>query len=168
MESQLEAMIGELGREGAKLRTVLERLPAGQLEWRPHPKSMTLGQLALHVATLPAAISHMASLDGFDAAHANFESAQPASKDEVLAALDGSLSSAAAYLKSITPEAGSAAWKLTLNGAEIFAMPRVMLLRDFLMNHWHHHRGQLTVYLRLLDVPVPVLYGRSADENPFA
>lgn len=167
MESQLEAMIGELGREGAKARTLLERIPPDKLHWRPHAKSMTLGQLALHVATLPATISQMASLDGFDAANANFEPAQPVSKDEVLLAFESSLSGAAAYLQSVTPEAGDTAWKLTLHGAEMFSMPRVMLLRDFGMNHWHHHRGQLTVYLRLLDVPVPVLYGRSADENPF-
>ena len=167
MESQLEAMIGELKREGDTARRILERVPEGELSWRPHAKSMTLGQLALHVATIPANLSQMAALDSFDAANANFDSPQPGSKAEILAGLDAALDSASAYLSSLTNDAGDATWRLTLHGTEVFAVPRIVLLRSFLMNHWHHHRGQLTVYLRLLDVPVPVIYGRSADENPF-
>ncbi|MEO8129700.1 MAG: DinB family protein, partial [Bryobacteraceae bacterium] len=72
------------------------------------------------------------------------------------------------YLSGVSNEAAMSSWRLTANGKEIFAIPRVAMLRSIMLNHWYHHRGQLSVYLRLLDVPVPVIYGRSADENPFA
>jgi uncharacterized damage-inducible protein DinB len=128
---------------------------------------MTLGQLALHVATIPAGLSQLAALDSFDAATANFDSPQPATAPEILAALDGAVASAAAFLGSLTIAAADSPWQLTLRGAEVFAMPRSVMLRSFLFNHWYHHRDQLSVYLRLLDIPVPVTYGRTADENPF-
>ncbi len=109
----------------------------------------------------------MAQLDEFDASAANFEPAAPSSREEILAAFDKSVSEAADYLNALTPEAAGAAWRLTLRGNEVFTLPRIGLLRSLLLNHWYHHRGQLSVYLRLLDVPLPVIYGRSADENPF-
>lgn len=168
MESIIEAMAAELQREQDTTRRVLERVPEDKLTWRPHQKSMSLGQLALHVATIPANLSQLAALDAFDAANANFEAAQPASKGEILAAMDAAVASAAEYLRLLTATSAGAPWRLTLHGSEVFAMPRAVMLRNLLFNHWYHHRGQLSVYLRLLDVPVPVIYGRSADENPFA
>ena len=129
---------------------------------------MTLGQLAFHVATIPAGLSQLAALDAFDAANANFEPPQPNSKTEVLAALDGGTENAASFLRTINITSADEPWRLALRGREIFAMPRATMLRSLLFNHWYHHRGQLSVYLRLLDLPVPVIYGRSADENPFA
>jgi len=126
------------------------------------------GQLALHVARVPFELTHLAQLNEFDASSANFEPAVPNSTNEILAALDESVSTAANYLDALTPEAAGANWRLTLRGSEVFTIPRGGLLRSLLFNHWYHHRGQLSVYLRLLDVPVPVIYGRSADENPFA
>lgn len=167
MNTIIEAMTAELQREQDATKRILERVPEDKLTWRPHAKSMTLGQLALHVATIPANLSHMAALDSFDAANANFESPQPASKAEILAALDGAITSGTEYLRSLTPTSAAAPWRLTMHGNDVFAMPRAIMLRGFLFNHWYHHRGQLSVYLRLLDVPVPVIYGRSADENPF-
>ena len=83
-------------------------------------------------------------------------------------AFQTSLSAASEYLGALAPEAAGAPWRLTLRGAEVFSMPRAVMLRSLLLNHWYHHRGQLSVYLRLLDVPVPAIYGRSADENPLA
>lgn len=160
-------MNAELHREQAATRRILECVPEDQLTWRPHAKSMTLGQLALHVASIPAALSHMASLESFDAANANFDSPQPATRSEILAALDQSLAHATGYLSALPAASGDAMWRLTLHGNEVFAMPRTDMLRGFLFNHWYHHRGQLSVYLRLLDIPVPAIYGRSADENPF-
>ena len=167
MRNNLESMIGELQRECETTKRVLERVPEDKLAWRPHPKSMTLGQLALHVATIPGSLCQLAALDTFDAANANFEPAQPPAKSELQAALDVGVASATAYLSALGTEAADAPWRLTLRGAGVFAMPRILMLRNLMLNHWYHHRGQLSVYLRLLDVPVPVIYGRSADENPF-
>jgi uncharacterized damage-inducible protein DinB len=163
-----EAMLNELRQEAEITERLLDRVPEGKLEWRPHPKSMSLGQLALHVATIPGDLSRLAQLDQFDAANANFEPAMPDSKEMLINALRKSLSEASQYLAALSPEAAVAPWRLTLRGAEVFLMPRAVMLRSLLLNHWYHHRGQLSVYLRLLDVPVPVIYGRSADENPFA
>lgn len=168
MNSMIEAMISELSQEKATTKKVLERVPEGQLSWRPHPKSMTLGQLALHVASIPGDLAGLAQLEEFDASMANFEPAVPESNAQILAALDASVARATSYLQTLTAETAGASWRLTLRGKELFTMPRIGLLRSLLLNHWYHHRGQLSVYLRLLDVPVPVIYGRSADENPFA
>jgi uncharacterized damage-inducible protein DinB len=147
---------------------VLERVPADKLAWRPHPKSMTLGQLAIHIANIPGAICGLAALDEFDASKVDFTPPQPATRDEILAALETSVQKAEAYLSGLSPELAMKSWRMMFGGRELMAMPRVALLRSVMLNHWYHHRGQLSVYLRMLDVPVPVIYGRSADENPFA
>lgn len=160
-------MLDELRQEAAITKRLLERIPEDQLLWRPHPRSMTLGQLALHVARIPGDISGMAALHEFDTAAANFEPPQPASKADLLRAFEASVAGAAEYLDGLTPEDAAANWKLTHRGTEVFTVPRAAMLRSLLLNHWYHHRGALSVYLRLLDVPLPVIYGRSADENPF-
>ena len=162
-----EAMSNELREEAETTRRLLDRVPENELAWRPHPKSMSLGQLALHVATIPGDLTRLAQLEQFDAANANFEPAMPESKATVMRALDKGLSEASEYLASLSPNAAGAPWRLTLRGAEVFSMPRAVMLRSLLLNHWYHHRGQLSVNVRLLDVPIPVIYGRSADENPF-
>ena len=92
----------------------------------------------------------------------------PESKGMLIHALRKSPSEVSEYLAALSPDAAVAPWRLTLRGAEVFTMPRAVMLRSLLLNHWYHHRGQLSVYLRLLDVPIPVIYGRSADENPLA
>lgn len=163
-----ESMVAELRQEAMTTKRLLERVPEERLTWRPHAKSMTLGQLALHVARIPGDLSGLAQLDEFDASLANFEPASPASRAEILDAFDASVSTAMEYLGGLTAEASMANWRLTLRGKELFTTPRTGMIRSFLLNHWYHHRGQLTVYLRLLDIAVPVVYGRSADENPFA
>jgi uncharacterized damage-inducible protein DinB len=164
----VEAMLNELRQEAETTKRLLDRVPADKLEWRPHPKSMSLGQLALHVASIPGDLTRLAQVDRFDAANANFEPAMPESKAIFMSALDNGLSEATQYLAALSPDAAGATWRLTLRGSEVFSIPRAVMLRSLLLNHWYHHRGQLSVYLRLLDVPVPVIYGRSADENPFA
>ena len=163
-----EAMSNELRQEADTTRRLLDRVPGDKLAWRPHPKSMSLGQLALHVASIPGDLSRLAQLDQFDAANANFEPAMPESKEAVVNAFRKSLSEASEYLAALSPNAAVAPWRLTLRGAEVFSMPRTVMLRSLLLNHWYHHRGQLSVYLRLLDAPAPVIYGRRADENPLA
>lgn len=162
------ALIAELEAETPATRRVLERVPAEHLGWRPHPRSMSLGQLAHHVATIPGNIAGLAAQDGFDAAQARFEPEQAASCEALLAAHAASLAQARELLAGLDEERASETWRLTHGEREVFAMPRLAVLRTLAFNHLYHHRGQLTVYLRLLDVPVPVVYGRSADENPFA
>ena len=168
MTTPMHAMREELLQEAQATRRLLERVPPEKLAWRPHERSMTLGQLALHVATIPRDLTQLAQADEFDAAKANFNPPAPESAAELVAALDRSLDLAADYLAALDSAQAMTPWRLTLHGQEVFSMPRLALLRSFLLNHWYHHRGQLTVYLRLLDVPLPVIYGRTADENPFA
>ncbi len=164
----MEALLNELRQEAEATGRLLERVPEDRLAWKPHLKSMTLGQLALHVATIPGDLCRLAHLEEFDASNANFEPPSPESKLAIEAAMKKSLDDAAEYLGALGADKAGATWRLTLRGTEVFAMTRAALLRSLMLNHWYHHRGQLTVYLRLLDVPLPVVYGRSADENPFA
>jgi uncharacterized damage-inducible protein DinB len=163
-----QALANELEREAASTRRLLERIPADRLDWQPHPKSMTLGQLALHLAGIPGNISRMARLDGFDVSTANFAPATPPSAEVLLSTLESSLADAKSFLGELDEEAAVAPWRLTAGEREVFTIPRAEVVRTLMLNHWYHHRGQLAVYLRLLDVPVPAVYGRSADENPFA
>jgi len=167
MIKMLEPMMGEIEQEAATTKRVLERVPGDKLAWKPHPKSMTLGQLAMHVATIPGGICRLAQADEFELNPANLDQAPPKSADEILPALDASVQTAREYLGSLSEAGVMATWRLKANGKELMAMPRAALLRSIMLNHWYHHRGQLSVYLRMLDVPVPVIYGRSADENPF-
>ena len=163
----LQVTQGEIGQEAATTRRVLERVPEDKFAWKPHPKSMSLGQLAMHVATIPEGITRIAQTDEFEVNPANFTPQQPKSRDEILAALDSGVRTAQGYLAGLTESSAAATWRAKSQGRELMAMPRIAMLRALLLNHWYHHRGQLSVYLRLLDVPIPSIYGPSADENPF-
>jgi uncharacterized damage-inducible protein DinB len=147
---------------------VLERIPDDRLAWKPHHKSMSLAQLAQHVATIPGGIAQMSQLDGFDVSTRSFDAPAGESRAAILSTLDASLATAAGVLSRLDEASASAPWRLRFGDREIFTVPRLEMLRTMLFNHWYHHRGELVVYLRLLDIPVPVVYGRSADENPFA
>ena len=164
----LDSLINELRQEAVTTKRVLERLPEEKLSWKPHETSMSLGQLSLHVASIPGNVTRLAQLDAFDASDANFIPPQPESVEQILSAFDESLNSAESYLSGLDDKAATDTWRLTSKGEEVFSMPRISMLRTIMLNHWYRHRGQLAVYLRLLEVPVPVIYGRSADENPFA
>jgi uncharacterized damage-inducible protein DinB len=163
-----DSLLNELYQEAAVTRRILERVPEDKLEWRPHPKSMSLGQLAMHVASIPGNLSRLVQADEFDASQANFTPPTPGSAEEILTAHDASLRAAQDYLGGLDEQTARESWRLTFKGKEVFTAPRGGVIRSLMMNHWYHHRGQLSVYLRLLDGPVPVIYGRSADENPFA
>lgn len=167
MIKMLEPMNGEIEQEAATTRRVLERVPADKLTWKPHARSMTLGQLAMHVATIPGAICGIAQSDEFEVNPANFIPPVPKNSEEILAALDSSVRTAQEYLGEVTESSAIGMWRAKVNGKEVMAMPRATLLRSIMLNHWYHHRGQLSVYLRLLEIPVPTIYGPSADENPF-
>jgi uncharacterized damage-inducible protein DinB len=160
--------VEELTREAATTRRVLERVPKAHLTWRPHEKSMSLGQLALHVATLPRMLTEFVTADALDFGAAAGTPPTVSSQQELLTAFASSTEQARSYLATLNHERATATWRLVADGRELFAAPRLAVLRSFLFNHWYHHRGQLVVYLRLLNVPVPSVYGPTADENPFA
>jgi uncharacterized damage-inducible protein DinB len=163
-----QAMLGEVQQEAATTRRVLERVPENKLTWKPHKKSMTIGQLALHLAQVPGGIAKISQADEFDASQAPFGAKQPESLGEIFAAHDESIRAAEDCLKNLTEEKAKATWHLKMGAKEVLSMPRAGLIRSIMLNHWYHHRGQLSVYLRMLDVPLPSIYGPSADENPFA
>lgn len=158
----------ELAMEAATTRRVLERVPEPSLAWRPHAKSMSLGQLALHVATLPRQVSDFVARDTLDFSVADVAPPSADTHSALMTAFDGSIAHAQGYLESLSDTRAMEAWSLLNGQTTLFSAPRVGVIRSFLFNHWYHHRGQLVVYLRLLDVPVPSVYGPTADENPFA
>ena len=161
------AFVVELEQEAAATRKLLERLPAAKLSWRPHPKSMTLGQLAQHVATTPSIPKSLLGADTLDATTVDFTPAQPKSVADVRKAFEDSMVSARATLSTWTAKDMDAKWRLVAGEKELMAAPKGALVRTLVLNHMVHHRGQLTVYLRMLDVPLPSVYGPSADEQAF-
>lgn len=163
----VEALIAELEQEEEATRRMLERVPEEKLEWRPHPKSMSLGQLALHVAGTLGDLSEFLEIDGFDVDDADFQPAQPASRAEIDEKFRDAQTAARRRLESLDEDRAFSPWTLTRGGAEVMSMPKAWLARTLMFNHLYHHRGQLSVYLRLLDIPVPATYGRSADEDAF-
>ena len=132
----LEAMLNELRQKAATTRRVLERVPEEELSWKPHRKSMSLGQLAFHVANIPGNLAGLAELEEFDAAQANFDPATPSTLEEILPALDASLRGAEEYLSGVSEETAMKSWRLTLRGKEVFTIPKVGLLRSIMLNHW--------------------------------
>lgn len=162
----IDALLQELEHEALTTRRVLERVPDAQLTWRPHKKARTLGELALHVATVPGAVATIASQSRVQAP--DFIDPSPKSASELIPALDDSIAKAKSLLSGMDDATLNGMWRLMRGEREVFAIPRVALLRSIMLNHWYHHRGQLSVYLRELGVAVPSIYGPSADENPFA
>jgi uncharacterized damage-inducible protein DinB len=164
--SMTQAMLMEFDNEAKTTRRVLERVPGDKLTWKPHPKSMSLGELALHVAGAPGLIVGWCAQD--ETTFTGEPTPKPSSTSEILAAHDASVEK----VKTTLPEIGDAGmqgtWTAKAGGQTLATMPKAAMARSLLMNHWVHHRGQLSVYLRLLDVAVPSIYGPSADENPFA
>lgn len=166
----IAALLQEIDQEAATTRRVLERVPADKLTWKPHPKSMSLGTLALHVAMSPGYICHEWGLkDKVEMSGGGGMPPDPTTTAEILAAHDDGLAKARRALTEIGDAGLGQPWCAVAGGQTLFGpMPKAALVRTIVMNHTYHHRGQLSVYLRLLDVPVPSIYGPSADENPFA
>ncbi len=163
----IDGLLAELEQEAATTSRVLERIPQAHLSWRPHPKSMSLGQLALHVATVPGNVAELAAKDTIPNPP-NFTQPEAATAAELVPSLAASVSKAKQVLGGFDDARMGATWRLQRDGKDILAMPRVALVRSIMLNHWYHHRGQLLVYLRLLNQSVPSVYGPTADENPFA
>src|SRR5687767_7177747 len=155
--------VSELEQEAVATRKLLERLPAAKLTWRPHEKSMTLGQLAQHVAMVPSIAKNLLGVDTLDATTVDFAPPQPTSVADVRKTFEDSLAAARDTLGSWTAKDLQTTWRLTAGPKDLIKAPKGALVRTLVLNHFYHHRGQLTVYLRMLDVPLPSVYGPSAD-----
>ncbi len=166
--SVVDSMIQELDFEVDTTRRVLERVPRDNLEWQPHPKSFSIGKMAMHVATIPGMFARLLAEDYVDFAEWDFESTDPNPAVDLIALMEESVADAKEWLASVDDEQAFAIWRGAVEGNEVAAAPRIAVIRTMIFNHLYHHRGQLCVYLRLLDIPVPAIYGPSADENPFA
>jgi uncharacterized damage-inducible protein DinB len=160
-----DGILPEFDHEMGTTRRLLERLPETDLAWKPHDKSFTLGQLAGHIANLPNWALTTFDGDAFDLAGMGPRPLPPASVAEVLRTFDANVKTARAKIDEQTDPAFLAKWTLKNNGEEMFTMPKVAVLRSFVMNHLIHHRGQLSVYLRMRNVPLPSIYGPTADEG---
>jgi uncharacterized damage-inducible protein DinB len=161
-----DGLIQELEQEAQTTRRVLERVPQAHLAWKPHDKSMSLGQLALHIATVPGNVAQMIAQPSMQMP--KFSQPPATQTSELLPALENSIRQARSAVGAMDDAAITATWRVMDGDREVMAMPRIAALRMIMLNHWYHHRGQLSVYLRQLNVPVPSIYGPSADENPFA
>ena len=163
-----ELLIAELEREAVGTRKALERVPEGRDDWKPHEKSMPLGYLASLIATMPGWAAAIVTQDELDlSAPGEFQTPSSQTNRELLEAFDNAVAKAREALSSTTDEHLTTPWRLLVQGQVVAEQPRYVMIRDSAFNHLAHHRGQLTVYLRLNDVPVPSLYGPTADEKGF-
>jgi uncharacterized damage-inducible protein DinB len=156
----------EFEQEMKTTRRILERIPSDKFDWKPHEKSMALGGLAAHIGNVPNWAVFTIKQDELDPGSVKMPPVT--STKELLATFDANVSNGLAAFDELTDERIAGSWSLLVQGKPLFTMPRGIVLRKFVFSHLIHHRGQLSVYLRLLDVPVPSIYGPSADENPFA
>jgi uncharacterized damage-inducible protein DinB len=164
----IDPMIQELANEATTTQRLLERVPADKLAWKPHEKSMTLGQLAYHVATAAGDLSGFLEMSELDGSTVDFATREPETKEEILQAFTEGMEMARQRMEALDDARAMETWTLKFGNQVAMALPKIGLVRVLMLNHWYHHRGQLTVYLRMLDVPLPATYGVSADENPFA
>ena len=165
---ELDAMLKEFSAEAATTKKVLEQVPEDKLAWRPHQRSMSLGQLALHIANVPKAIANITKPDIFDISQSSFAAPEAQTLAEIHSAFEQTVRDVEQTLSDTNSATAQTNWHLMFGDKELQAIPRISVWRSLMLNHWYHHRGQLSVYLRLLDVPVPSIYGPSADDNPFA
>jgi uncharacterized damage-inducible protein DinB len=167
--SMTAALLQEYENEAKTTRRVLERVPQDKLAWKPHPKSMSLGYLAMHIAHAQGFCASWTLHDTFDFAAARGDApGEPSTVAEILAAHDKSVETVKQTLAKVGDGGLQQPWEAKMSGQTLMTMPKAAVVRNIVLNHIYHHRGQLSVYLRLLDVPVPSIYGPSADENPFA
>jgi len=164
-----EFLLAELDREVERSRSALEQVPEGKYDWKPHEKSMIFGYLANMVATIPTWIAMEITQDELDVAPADgstWEQKRMDTSDAFLEALDKAATDARSALEKTTEEHLLTSWRLLARGQVVLESPRHVMIQDTI-NHWAHHRGQMTVYLRLMGAKVPALYGPSADDNQF-
>ena len=163
-----DALVPEFDQEMANTRKVLERCPEDKFAWKPHAKSFSMGSLATHIANMTGWAVDTIAKDSFDVSPPGappYKEEPVATRKELLERFDKNAANARAAIAGATDDRFMASWSLLAGGQTIFTMPRIACIRSVVMNHIIHHRGQLTVYLRLNDVPVPAIYGPSADEQ---
>ena len=160
-----DSFIGELKHESALTKKILERVPLDMKDWRPHEKSTTLGRLATHIAETHRWISTILNADEFDFAAAPFKAHVAASQEELIDILTTHVNAALDSLLKATDEDFNKTWTIKRGGQVIMTPVKKVAIRGWGFSHTYHHRGQLSVYLRLLDIPVPGMYGPSADER---
>jgi len=161
-----DALLAEFDHEMATTRKLLERLPDDRLAWKPHVKSMSLGGLATHLTTLPLWAAAILNEPSFDLGVARPATEEKTSRAEILQAFDAATGDVRRWLDKSDAEY-QAPWMLKRSAQEVFTLPRIAAFRSFVLNHLIHHRGQMSVYLRLNDIPVPTIYGPTADEGQF-
>ncbi len=159
-----DALLPEFDHEMATARKVIERVPEDKFAYKPHDKSMSMGRLASHIAEMPNWATSGITLDALDLA-SGYKPFEAASNAELLAAFDKSVAGARAAIAGASDETFMKNWSLKNGDQTLMTMPKIAVVRTFVMNHVIHHRGQLSVYLRLNNVPVPSIYGPSADEG---
>ncbi len=159
-----DALLADYDHEMGTTRRLLERLPDDKLAWKPHDKSMSLGGLATHVSRIPQWAGTILNDPFFDLAEAPADGAEQTSRAAILASFDETRARTRAWMDKTDGEYNSL-WTLKRGGQQMFAVPRVAAFRSFVLHHIIHHRGQLSVYLRLNDVAIPAIYGPSADEG---
>jgi uncharacterized damage-inducible protein DinB len=162
----VDALLPEFDHEMTTTRKLLERVPDDKFAWKPHDKSMSLGQLANHVATIPSWGGVTLAQSEFDLA-ANPQAPPATSRADILSTFDGHVATTRAVLVGYADEAMAAPWALKHGASTLFSMPRAGVWRGFVMSHLIHHRAQLGVYLRMQDIALPATYGPSADEQVF-
>ena len=162
-----DSLLPEFDHEMGTTRRVLERVPAADLAWKPHDKSFSLGQLAAHIANIPRWVDATFDSTVFDLASIGDDARpkQPSEVAPILSAFDANVKKARAKVSEQLDAAFFTPWTLKDSGREVFTMPKIAVWRSFIMNHLIHHRGQLSVYLRLRNVPLPSIYGPTADEG---
>jgi len=163
----VDPILAEMDQEAETTRRLFAVIPEDKLSWRPHPKAMTLGELALHIATIPGSIAELGKNDIHEVNQIPTP-VEATSVEQIKAAFAESLEAGKAIVGATSDADAMAEWKLTKDGNTLMGMPRMAFWRAILLNHNYHHRGQLSTYLRELDVPLPSIYGPSADTNPFA
>lgn len=160
-------LLAEFEEQAPLTRCFLERLPQDKLTWKPHEKSMAAGQLAYHLALIPGGVISGAQKN--EVPPPDFQFPQPESVQQILDAFDAGVATVRGVMPSFDDGAMHSMWRVVDDGKEVFALPRQSLFRNILLNHWYQHRGQFSVYLRMLDIPVPATWGPSADErSPFS
>lgn len=159
-----KSLLAEFEVQAPITRKFLERLPEDKLTWKPHDKSMTAGQLAYHLALVPGGVIRAVKMNPAQAPDFNFP--QPASSQEILKTFDESIAAVRSEMPKFDDAAMEETWRLQAGGQEVLAQPRGEFLRDVMFSHWYQHRGQFSVYLRILNVAVPASWGPSADEPP--
>ena len=160
-----EGLLPEFDREMGVTRRLLARVPDGQFAWKPHDKSMTLGRLAEHLAQLPEWAAITIAQDGIEMGPPPADHQPPATRAAVLGLFDQNVAKARLTLRGRSDAELMAPWTLKAQGKEVFTMPKANVLRSFVLNHLVHHRGQLSVYLRMHNVAIPSIYGPSGDEQ---